>query len=259
MDSAAGAAQARDDDKEAVSDVQYSPGLDEPELLLRTPARARRFARRAASVAVPARRPAVGITEGVPQVSVNVRDGLYRRTLALADALAAFLALTLVVVWDAGAKLDPWVLLAGPVAVLVSKVGGLYERDELVLKKTTLDEAPALPQISGMFALIVFLGQNVFVHKFMSPPIVAELWLATFAALFVGRVAARSVAARVTRPERCLVLGDADAISTIRDKLGSAGVNAEVVASVRLDRFSPRVNADRFLSLVCDNDVHRLI
>src|SRR4051794_16351271 len=62
--------KARDDDKEAVSDVQYSSGLDEPELLLRTPARARRFARRAVpSGAVATRRPAIEITEGVPQLS----------------------------------------------------------------------------------------------------------------------------------------------------------------------------------------------
>jgi exopolysaccharide biosynthesis polyprenyl glycosylphosphotransferase len=173
--------------------------------------------------------------------------------------MAAVMALTLVVVWDAGAGFDPWVLLAGPVAILVSKVGGLYDRDELVLKKTTLDEAPALLQITGLFALIVFLGQNKFVHAGMTPPLVAELWLASFAALFAGRVAARDLAAKLARPERCLVVGDADAITTIRSKLDTAGVNAKVVASIRLDALSPRVNGDRFLSLVCDNDVHRVI
>jgi exopolysaccharide biosynthesis polyprenyl glycosylphosphotransferase len=209
--------------------------------------------------ATPARKPATGITEGAPQVSVNIREGLYRRTLALADALAAFVALTLVVVWDAGADLGAWVLLAGPVAIFVSKVGGLYERDELVLKKTTLDEAPALLQITGLFALLVFLGQNIFVHAGMTPPLVAELWLASFLALFLGRTAARNLAARLARPERCLVVGDAGAISTIRSKLHGPGINAEVVASVRLDPLSPRINANRFLSLVCDNDVHRVI
>jgi exopolysaccharide biosynthesis polyprenyl glycosylphosphotransferase len=242
-----------------VSDVQFSPGVDEPELLLRAPGRQRRFARKATWAANPARKPAPVITEGVTQGSVNVREGLYRRTLALADALAAFLALSLVVLWDAGAALQPWVLIAGPIAILVSKVGGLYDRDELVLKKTTLDEAPALLQITGLFALIVFLGQNQFVHTSLTPSLVAELWLASFFALFAGRVAARNIAARLARPERCLVVGDREAIQTIRGKIGTAGVNAEVVASVRLDPFAPRVNADRFLSLVCDNDVHRVI
>ena len=47
-----------------------------------------------------------------------------------------------------------------PIAVLVNKVGGLYDRDELVLNKTTLDEAPALLQITGLFALLVWLGQD---------------------------------------------------------------------------------------------------
>ena len=88
-----------------------------------------------------ARRPD-GITEGKAVSPVYLREGLYRRALAIADAAAALVALSLIVVWDAGARFEPWVLLAMPVVVLVSKIGGLYERDELVLKKTTLDEAP---------------------------------------------------------------------------------------------------------------------
>ena len=162
-------------------------------------------------------------------------------------------------VWDAGANLEPWVLLAMPVAVFVAKVGGLYERDELVLKKTTLDEAPALLQITGLFALIVFLGQNVFVHAGLTPPLVAELWLASFFAIFLGRVAARRVAASLSRPERCLILGDDAAVRTVRGKLEDGSLNAKVVASVRLDALSPRIGAERFRSLVCDNDVHRVI
>ena len=194
-----------------MSDVSISTGLDEPELFAPGEPRPRRFARRPHFVATPVHKPDE-ITEGDTQGAVNVREGLYRRTLAVADALAAFAALALVVVWDAGAQLQPWMLLAMPVAVLVAKIGGLYERDELVLKKTTLDEAPTLLQITGLFALLVFLGQNVFVHIGMTPTLVAELWLASFFAVFAGRVAARKVAATIAQPERCLVLGDAEAI-----------------------------------------------
>ena len=242
-----------------MSDVTISPGLDEPELFSPGARPQRRFTRRAFVPPV-VRRSAPEITEGAAQGAVNVREGLYRRTLAVADALAAFVALALVVVWDAGANLEPWVLLAMPVAVFVAKVGGLYERDELVLKKTTLDEAPALLQITGLFALIVFLGQNVFVHAGLTPPLVAELWLASFFAIFLGRVAARRVAASLSRPERCLILGD-DAADRARSAASSrtASLNAKVVASVRLDALSPRIGAERFRSLVCDNDVHRVI
>ena len=207
--------------------------------------------------AVPTRRPAA-ITEGA-LAPVNIREGLYRRSLAVADAVSALVALTLVVVWDAGAGFEPWVLLAMPVVVLVAKIGGLYERDELVLKKTTLDEAPALLQIAGLFALIAFLGQNRFVGAEMTPRIVAELWLATFGMLFLGRLAARLWAARVASVERCLVVGDPAAISTIRGKLDGASVKAKVVASVRIDPLAPHIDGGMFRELVVDNDVHRVI
>jgi exopolysaccharide biosynthesis polyprenyl glycosylphosphotransferase len=151
------------------------------------------------------------------------------------------------------------VLLAMPVVVLVAKICGLYERDELVLKKTTLDEAPALLQIAGLFALLVFLGQNWFVHAAMTPTLVAELWLATFATLFLGRVGARLAAARIAEVERCLVVGDPDAIRTVRGKLDGSKVKAQVVADVRLDPLVPRIDADRFRQIVSDNDVHRVI
>ena len=243
-----------------MSDVQYSTGLDEPELLVRStaPARNRRFGRRPVSRSQPARR-LDGITEGSSQGSINIREGLYRRTLALSDALAAVSALVLVVVWDAGADLQAWVLAAMPLAVLVNKIGGLYERDELVLKKTTLDEAPALLQLSGLFALIVFLAQNKFVHTGMTPPFVLELWVTTFTALLVGRHSARALAARLAHAERCLVLGDPAAIESVRSKLADSDVNAEVVATVQLEARSPRIDARRFSQVVHENDVHRVI
>jgi exopolysaccharide biosynthesis polyprenyl glycosylphosphotransferase len=242
-----------------VSELQVSPGLDEPELLYRPPTvKTRRFGRLPVGRSLPLRRPAA-ITEGSPQGAVSIREGLYRRSLALADALAAVLALVVVVAWDAGAGLQPWVLLAMPVAVLVNKIGGLYERDELVLKKTTLDETPALLQISGLFALIIFLGQNQFVGAGMTPPLVLELWIAMFAALVAGRTSARAMASRLARAERCLVLGDADSIQTVRSKLAVAGVNTEVVATVRLDPLAPRVDSERFARLVREFNVHRVI
>ncbi|MEA2311774.1 MAG: hypothetical protein QOE28_1742, partial [Solirubrobacteraceae bacterium] len=254
---AAGRPKARDD-KDAVSDVQLSSGLDAPDFGLQpSQTRPRRFRRFAGGRPQPQLRPA-GITEGAKS-QINVREGLYRRTLAVADAFAAVFALVIVVAWDAGAGLRPWVLAAAPIAVLVNKIGGLYERDELVLRKSTLDEAPALLQISGLFALIVFLGENRFVHAGMTPALVAELWLAAFLSLLTGRACARELAARLAKPERCLVMGDVEAIHTVTSKLEGADVNAQVVATVRLDPFEPRVDAERFETLVCAYDVHRVI
>ena len=240
-----------------MSDLQYSPGTEVPEAIRVAP-RPRRLSSITGPRPAPSRRPD-GIREGKAVSPVYLREGLYRRALAIADSAAALVALSLIVVWDAGALFEPWVLLAMPVVVLVSKIGGLYDRDELVLKKTTLDEAPSLLEIAGLFALIVFLGQNWFVHAAMTPTLVAELWLATFATLFLGRVAARLIAARIAPLERCLVVGDADAIHTVRNKLGGAGVNATVVASVRIGPLAPRIDVQRFRALVRDNEVHRVI
>ena len=211
-----------------MSEVQSFPSMDTLEIIS-VPQRPRRLSRLAATRTIPLRRPD-GITEGEALAPINLREGLYRRSLAIADALAALAALSLIVVWDAGARFEPWVLLAMPVVILVSKVCGLYERDELVLKKTTLDEAPALLQIAGLFALLVFLGQNEFVHATMTPSQVAELWLVTVAMLFLGRVAARLAATRVASVERCLVVGDPDTIRTVAASSASASVKAEVVA-----------------------------
>src|ERR1041384_4386496 len=91
-------ARTRGEGKEAVSDVTITPGLDEPESYAPSARRQRRFARRAL-IAQPIRRPVPQeVTEGATVGEVNVREGLYRRTLAVADAFAAFVALTIVVV-----------------------------------------------------------------------------------------------------------------------------------------------------------------
>jgi exopolysaccharide biosynthesis polyprenyl glycosylphosphotransferase len=258
---------SEDNDKEAVSEVEILPGLGEHEELRGiSTVTDRRFARLPVSRTLPLSRPrrraegaqASVITEG-SQRSVNLREGLYRRTLALADGLAAVLALMLVIAWDAGTGVQPWVLMAIPVAIIVNKVGGLYERDELVMKKTTLDEIPALLQISGLYALIVFLGENQFVHTSMTPPLVLELWIATFLALIAGRTAARELVSRLVSPERCVVLGDAESIDVVRTKLSAAGLNTEIVGAVRLDPLAPRVDMSRLAEVVEDLGVHRVI
>ena len=239
-----------------LSDVQLSIGT-EPEEVIRGPQRGWPFSRRAAERPDSLRSDA--ITEGEALRPVDLREGLFRRSLGVADAVAAVVALSLIVVWEGGAPFQPWVLLAMPVVVLVCKIGGLYERDELVLNKTTLDEAPKLLQIAGLFALIVFLGQNRFVNAAMTPTLVAELWLVSFATLFIGRVAARLIAARIAPVERCMVVGDADAIATVRGKLEGAGVKARLVTGVRIDPIAPRIDAGRFRRFVTDNDIHRVI
>ena len=51
------------------------------------------------------------------------------------------------------------VALALPLMVVISKLLDLYDRDELVLHKSTLDEAPKLFQVATVFTLIIGLAE----------------------------------------------------------------------------------------------------
>ena len=70
--------------------------------------------------------------------------------LAAADGLAAGTVLTLLLlIFPTESQFNVAMLISLPFVVVVSKLFGLYDRDELVMNKSTLDEAPALLQVSG--------------------------------------------------------------------------------------------------------------
>src|SRR6478672_7071057 len=77
--------------------------------------------------------------EGLVSPGAYRRDAIFRRSLIAADVLAAALAGYFAVAGVAGASLQPGLLLALPLAVLLGKLLGLYDRDELVFHKSTLD------------------------------------------------------------------------------------------------------------------------
>src|SRR3954451_4715190 len=141
--------------------------------------RARRFGRRARPLPRGAR---VGgpITEGTTAPATSLREGLYRRTLAAADGLvAAVLILVVLPLLVSDAVPVAAVFFLVPLVVLVHKAVGLYERDELVLKKTTLDEAPALLRIAAMHTLVLWLFLDGTTTVELDDKHVMVLWAAT--------------------------------------------------------------------------------
>ena len=166
---------------------------------------------------------AAPIEEGRRAPQTLVREGLHRRALIVADALvAAFIVAAAVVRQQRPGGLA--ILIAEPAMVVVNKAAGLYERDELVLQKSTLEETPALAQVSALFALLVsqLLPGSVGLSS------VLLLAAATFALLFAGRVAARWIARRLATVERCMVIGDEASIATVSAKLASSPAKAAV-------------------------------
>jgi exopolysaccharide biosynthesis polyprenyl glycosylphosphotransferase len=174
------------------------------------------------------------IREGVRPANVLRRDARFRRTLAVADMAAAATALLAVTV-AAGASPRWTVVAALPLVVLACKLGGLYDRDEHLLRKTTLDEAPALLQTATMWTLVAFLLDGLIVVGGLEKTQVVALWGALVLSLLVFRALARWIVLQLTPAERCLVLGDRDAAERIQEKFTlSHSMKATLVGRVRM-------------------------
>ena len=189
---------------------------------------------------VPVKRPADDprsleeIPEGRTDQSIWGRERLYRRSLAAADVLSAGLAVYVgVELVGRGDSLTPWVVLALPLVLVVSKILGLYDRDEHVVKKTTLDEAPALFQVATLYALLTWLGAQYLVDGELGTSQVVGLWGLLFLSMLVCRMTARSLTRHRLPVERCLVVGDLGSAARVAAKFDSlTSVGATVVGRV---------------------------
>jgi exopolysaccharide biosynthesis polyprenyl glycosylphosphotransferase len=165
------------------------------------------------------------------------RDAVFRRSLALVDVVAVYAALLFVIFVVGGSvvHLTPTVVLLAPLVVLASKTIGLYDRDQHVLRKSTIDELPSLLYLSVLCALTVWLAEFVLFHGWLARPQVFALLGATFVLTAVGRAMARAAALALTPAERCIVLGNATDATNMFAKLASAhGVKATLVGRLAL-------------------------
>jgi exopolysaccharide biosynthesis polyprenyl glycosylphosphotransferase len=148
------------------------------------------------------------------------RDAVLRRTLVAADAISSVAALSLVLS-VVGAGMGTAALVAGPAVVLVAKLIGLYERDGVVLGRSTLDEVPQLIQLSAVSALLVWLLEGVVHPVAASRGQLLVLWAAIAAAVVLGRTVARALTRVAAEEERCLLVGDQELRERLADKLPS--------------------------------------
>jgi exopolysaccharide biosynthesis polyprenyl glycosylphosphotransferase len=166
--------------------------------------------------------------------SLAWREALLRRLLGSADVASASLAL-LVVMNAFGQRHVALAGLAGMALILfLFKVAGLYDRDDLRLVHSTLDEIPLLAQLTGLFALGVAVLQTIVLAGNLSADQIGVLWIASFGAIVIGRVLARAAAGRAAPVERCLVIGEQGQVQRISDKLAASQARALVIASLPL-------------------------
>jgi hypothetical protein len=99
------------------------------------------------------------------------RDRILRRSLAVSDVLAAVLAVLFVLdstVWGSGMSPRITDVLLVPFVILAAKAIGLYDRDQHVLRKTTLDEVPSLIYLSVLYALTVWLAEDLLFNGWLT-------------------------------------------------------------------------------------------
>jgi exopolysaccharide biosynthesis polyprenyl glycosylphosphotransferase len=229
------------DPTDQLRDYVESPA---PEHAPPPPVTRRRFARPASNNgAAPARTLApldhegegsTPIHEGKLGREARDRDALHRRMLAVADVLSAALAVN-VAILAGGATPTLAVIGAVPVIVLISKLVGLYDRDEHVLHKSTLDEAPALLNLSIVFMMLVWLLDNELASSSLGKGQLLLMAALLFFCLGLTRTIARRLAVHRAASERLLVLGSEPESLRIREKLSGVGaLKAEVVGRVAL-------------------------
>jgi exopolysaccharide biosynthesis polyprenyl glycosylphosphotransferase len=169
------------------------------------------------------------------------RDALFRRMLLVADVVALVGAFVLTVALSRRSLQLTWAGIAGvPILVVCAKLTGLYDRDETLLRKTTLDEAPKLLQLATLCALVAWLSGGLLVHGQLDRHEALFLWLALAGGLILARAGSRAISLRIAPIERCLLIGDEMSAATIASKLTDhGGIKAEVVAHVDLDDVAP--------------------
>jgi exopolysaccharide biosynthesis polyprenyl glycosylphosphotransferase len=77
--------------------------------------------------------------------------------------------------------------------------------------------------------------------------------------LFVLRAIARDLTARMSPTERCLVVGDLEAMDAVVRKLATSRVKATVIAGLPMSEHQPRLQEDAFREMVRERAIERVI
>jgi exopolysaccharide biosynthesis polyprenyl glycosylphosphotransferase len=188
---------------------------------------------------VPLRLPRIPLPTLLPEEdqlsgSYYRRDAIYRRALVVGDVIATTLAFSFAIsIGGTGFGLTTIIVL--PMVVLAAKLMGLYDRDELVFHKSTLNEAPKLFHLATLFALLARVLQGALVPGSLNTRQLVVLWGSFLLLVVAGRTLARRAARRLAPPERCLIVGPSGERMRLAHKLAtSQRAHTEVVGYLPL-------------------------
>jgi exopolysaccharide biosynthesis polyprenyl glycosylphosphotransferase len=167
------------------------------------------------------------------------REGRYRLLLLASDTLAACVGILAACAVGKTTHLTVPSVLIVILTPVVAKVLGLYDRDQARLRKSTLDEAPALVQLAALLSALALVLSPIAFDGILGPREGIALFLVMFVGLATGRALARRTSGKLNPPERCLFIGPAEEAARFREKLESdPATNASMVAQIELHNAS---------------------
>lgn len=149
----------------------------------------------------------------------RLRDTTFRRLLGVADAIAVTLALTLSALVLGEDAITPSLIVAPILVVVAAKAAGLYDRDQHLLHKTTLEEVPKIFSLATLAALFLFFSIDALIAGELGQRQVIGTWIALFALMVTLRGLARLAGRHLTEPERCILFGSTDRERELRDAI----------------------------------------
>jgi exopolysaccharide biosynthesis polyprenyl glycosylphosphotransferase len=199
------------------------------------------------------------LSRSTPAAQVRFRDALGRRILALSDVLSAAFALLLCVSILGDDRLLPASLLGIFIVIPLSKLMGLYGRDEVVVHRTTLDEAPAIMQLATLYTLLAWLAAPMVLDGPLGRDQGLVLWVSFAVLALIGRWSARRFVEAVSAPERCLLVGDTRAADQLTGTMERDDLNAHLVARMDTKSWEDPHSFQALTRVIEEHGIHRLI
>jgi exopolysaccharide biosynthesis polyprenyl glycosylphosphotransferase len=168
-----------------------------------------------------------------------------RLTLVFADIVAALTAGAIALGAPSAGLADRLLSLGlAGVVVVASNAYGLYDRDALLIRKTTLDETPKLFHLATTYVLVVWLVEDALGGTAIAPTDGLLLLCVTLTLMLTFRSVSRAILRRATGPERCMFIGDRESARRLEEMLAEAG-NAELVSRMSLRKACTAIDCDR--------------
>src|SRR5450755_248380 len=201
-------------------------------------------------------------TAGLPSDEVDgvgdvlAREQTYRWYLAAADGVAALVAIFAAAAITATHL--TWLAAAAPaLVVFAAKLHGLYDRDDLVIGKSTWSEFPKLLALTGIASVFAYAARGEMIGGQSSRAVFfVTLWSFALVAMLAGRAMARRIARRRAPEERCVIVGDETRCAGLGERIGDID-GVTLVGTVPLSRLAGSL--DGLHALTRHLSAHRLI